>query len=213
MTYHRIGIYPNLPALVSLREEREPVIDEIIVTDGPRAPADAELYRVVAAVRAGSASAAKRLEQMLAASPSAAIEPYFDLAAAQLRQKRYDAAEKTTQLILARVPEQPLALELLALARGAGGKRDDAIELLRKAAKLDPERAETQYNLGLQLAARGDRSEAAKAFERAITLRPNFVAAWIHLGDVREGKDASAAYERALAIDPNSKRAADALKR
>ncbi|HEX3583094.1 MAG TPA: tetratricopeptide repeat protein, partial [Thermoanaerobaculia bacterium] len=212
MTDHRIGIYPNLPALVSQREEREPVIDDIIVTDGPRAPADAELYRVVAAVRAGSSSAAKKLEEILAVNPSAAVEPYFDLATAQLRQRRYADVEKTVQLILARVPDQPLALELLGLARAAEGKRDEAIELLRKAAKLDPDRVETQYNLGVQLAARGDKDEAAQAFERAIAGRPNFVAAWIHLGDLREGKDASAAYERALAIDPNSKRAAEGLE-
>ncbi|HEY2322765.1 MAG TPA: tetratricopeptide repeat protein [Thermoanaerobaculia bacterium] len=208
MTDHRIGIYPNLPALVSPREERDPLIDEIIVTDNA---AQADLYRVVAAVRVGSTSAAKKLEQMLAANPSSAIEPYFDLATAQLRERRYDAVEKTAQLILARVPDQPLAVEFLGLARGAEGKRDEAIELLRKAAKLDPDRVETQYNLGLQLAAKGDKDEAARAFERATAARPNFVAAWIHLGDVRQGKDASAAYERALAIDPNSKRAAGAL--
>lgn len=209
MTDHRIGIYSNLPALVSPREEREPVIDDIIVTEG----VERELYRVVAAARIGSTSAAKKLEEMLAANPPTAIEPYFDLATAQLRQKRYDAAEKTVQLILARAPDQPFATELLGLARGAEGKRDEAIELLRKAARLDPERVETQYNLGLQLAAAGQKDEAAAAFERALAGRPNFVAAWIHLGDVREGKDASAAYERALAIDPGSKRAAEALER
>lgn len=206
MTDHRIGIYPNLPALVSPREERDPIVDDIIVTDGSRAPADAELYRVVAAVRAGSASGAKKLEEMLAANPSTAVEPYFDLAVVQLREKRYDAVEKTVQLILSRVPDQPLAIEFLGLARGAEGKRDEAIELLRKAAKLDPDRPETQYNLGVQLMASGQREEAAKAFERAVAARPNFVAAWIHLGDLREGKDALAAYERALSIDPNSKR-------
>ncbi|HEX7190185.1 MAG TPA: tetratricopeptide repeat protein, partial [Thermoanaerobaculia bacterium] len=125
----------------------------------------------------------------------------------------YEDVEKTAQLILARVPDQPLALEFLGLARGNEGKRDEAVELLRKAAKLDPDRVETQYNLGLHLAARGDRDEAAKAFERAIAGRPNFVAAWIHLGDLREGKDAIAAYERALEIDPGSTRAAESLAR
>lgn len=232
MTDHRIGIYPNLPALVSPRAEREPIIEDIEVTDGARAPADAELYRVVAAVRAGSPSAAKKLEQLLSREQGAgsreprpsdsqlptprslpAIEPYFDLATAQLRQKRYADVEKTVQLILDRVPDQPLALEFLGLARGNGGKRDEAIELLRKAARLDPDRVETQYNLGLHLAARGDREEAAQAFERAIAGRPNFIAAWIHLGDLREGKDAVAAYERALQIDPSSKRAAESLVR
>jgi Tfp pilus assembly protein PilF len=214
MTDHRIGIYPNLPALVSPREEREPIIDDIIVTDGV-APAilPADLYRVVAAVRAGSTSGAKKLEQMLAASPSIAVEPYFDLATAQLRERRYDAVETTAQLILSRVPDQPLAIEFLGLARAAEGKRDEAIELLSKAAKLDPDRVETQYNLGVQLTAAGRREEAAAAFQRAVAGRPNFVAAWIHLGDISAGKDASAAYERALAIDPSSKRAAEGLAR
>ena len=214
MTDHRIGITPNLPALLSPRDEREPVIENIEIADGPRAPPDAELYRVVASVRAGSASAARRLEQLLSAKPSPDIEPYFDLAAAQLRQKRYAEVEKTAQLILERVPDQPLALEFLGLAKADQGHRDEGIELLRKAAKLDPQRVETQYNLGLQLAARGDRDEAAACFERAIGGRPNFVAAWIHLGDLRGDSDgAVAAYRRALEIDPNSTRAKDSLAR
>ena len=107
-----------------------------------------------------------------------------------------------------------MALEWLGLARADQGHRDEAIELLRKAVKLDPVRVETQYNLGLQLAARGDRDEAAAWFERAIAGRPNFAAAWIHLGDVRGTTDAAvAAYRRALEIDPTSARAYVSLAR
>lgn len=212
MTDHRIGIYPNRAALTAPRDERDPQLDELLVTDGARAPADAELYRVVAAARAGSNAAARKLEQLLTATPSSAAEPYLDVAAAQLRQKRYAEAEKTARLILSRVADHALALELLALARGAQGERDEAIDLLRRSAQLDPTRAEPHYDLGLQLAARGDRAGAAAELERAIALRPNFVAAWLQLGRVRDDPAAKrAAYERALQIDPRSKAAAAAL--
>jgi len=213
MTDHRIG-RTSAPDLLSPREEREPVIENVELLDPRRAPPDAELYRVVAAVRTGSRSAARRLEQLLDAKPSADIEPYFDLAAAQLRDHRDAGVEKTARLILARAPDHPLALEWLGLARGNLGFPDEGIELLRKAAKLDPARVETQYNLGLRLEARGNREEAIAAFDRALAGRPNFVLAWLHLGAVRgHADDAVAAYRRALAIDPTSARAYVALAR
>jgi Tfp pilus assembly protein PilF len=207
MTDHRIGIVRDAAKLLAPREEREPAIDDIELDD--------PLYRAVAAVRAGSAAAVTRLEEQLTKKPSPEIEPYFDLAAAQLRQKRYDVVEATARLILARAPDQPLALEWLGLARANRGFRDEGIELLRKAAALDPQRVETHYNLGLQLAARGDRDEAIRAFERAVAGRPNFVLAWYHLGNARaaagERDKAVAAWQRALAIDPNFSRAARAI--
>jgi Flp pilus assembly protein TadD len=203
MTDHRIGIVRDAAKLLAPREEREPAIADIVLDD--------PLYRAVAGVRAGSTSAARQLEKLLAAKPSPDVEPYFDLAAAQLRQKRYAEVEKTARLILARVPEHPLALEWLGLARINQGFRDEGLALLRKAAALDPRRVETQYNLGLYAA--GD--EAIQAFERAVAGRPNFVLAWFHLGNARaaagERDAAVAAWRRALAIDPNFTRAAAAL--
>jgi predicted CXXCH cytochrome family protein len=213
MTDHRISRGPFGAELLAAREEREPLIENIEIIEPGLSPVEAELYRVVASVRAGSGSAALRLEQLLAAAARPDIEPYFDLAAAQLRQKRAEAVEKTARLILERVPDHPLALEWLGLAQAGTGDRDAALETLRKAAKLDPDRVETQYNLGLHLAARGDRDEAAACFERALAGRPNFVLAWIHLGDVRTGDAAIAAYRRALEIDPSSSRAYVALAR
>jgi Tfp pilus assembly protein PilF len=213
MTDHRISRGPAGPELTAAREEREPVIEGIELPAASLAPAEAEIYRLVASVRSGSSEAAVRLEQVLAAAASPEIEPNFDLAAAQLRQKRSAAAEKTARLILDRHPDDPLALEWLGLAQAASGDRDAAIASLRKAARLDPVRVETQYNLGLQLTARGDRDEAAACFERALAGRPNFVLAWIHLGDIRSGEPAIAAYRRALEIDPTSTRAYVAVAR
>jgi predicted CXXCH cytochrome family protein len=211
MTDHKIARPSDTAALLAPRQEREPAIEDIELSGTDLEPAEKELYRVVAAMRAGSGQdSARRLEQLLAATASPHIEPYFDLAAAQLRQKRAGAVETTTRLILDRVPNHPLALEWLGFSQAS---RDAAIESLREAARLDPLRVETQFNLGLNLAARGDRAEAAGYFERALAGRPNFVLAWIHLGDVRSGDAATAAYRRALEIDPTSTRAYVALAR
>ncbi|MCU1348090.1 MAG: Flp pilus assembly protein TadD [Acidobacteria bacterium] len=212
MTDHKISRRPAA-GLLAPRQEREPVLENIELADADVAPAEGELYRVVAAMRAGSGQdAARRLEQLLAATAPPHIEPYFDLAAAQLRQKRAGAVETTAGLILDRAPNHPLALEWLGFAQ-VPGDGNAAIESLREAARLDPLRVETQFNLGLELAARGDRGEAAACFERALAGRPNFVLAWIHLGDLRGGDAAIAAYRRALEIDPTSTRAYVALAR
>lgn len=199
MTDHKIGLFPRVADLLAPREERDPVIEEVTVYDRERAPADAALYRVLAATRAESRrapAAAQRLEEILAANPHKEIEPYFDLGAAQLRQRRTAELEKTAQAILARAPNHPLATQWLGLAR-----KD--LDLMRKAAKLDPEMVEIQYNLGLLT--KGE--EAIAAFTRAVEGRPNFVLAWFHLGEAQQGERAIAAYRRALEIDPTFTRA------
>src|SRR5213075_2018267 len=100
---------------------------------------------------------------------------------------RYAEVEATARLILARAPDHPLAIEWLGLARVNQGFRDEGVALLRKAAALDPQRVETQYNLGLHAAG----NEAIQALERAVAGRPNFVLAWFHLGqdEVRAAGD------------------------
>jgi len=213
MTDHRIAITPPGANLLAPRDEREPVVEQIELID-PRPPSDGELYRVVAAARTGSRPAGRKLEQLLDATPRSDIEPYLDLAAALLRERRYADLEKTAKRILTLAPDHPLATEWLGLARADQGFRDEGIALLRKAAALDRSRVETQFNLGLQLQANGDREEAIAAFERALAGRPNFVMAWIHIAELRISRDAAAdAYRHALAIDPRSKRAAEGLRR
>ena len=97
------------------------------------------------------------------------------------------------------------------MARFHLGHRDEGLELLRKASRLDPQQVEIDYNLGLL--AGGD--EGVAAFKRAVAGRPNFVLAWFHLGNARAAagdRDAAiAAWRRALAIDPSFARAAAAL--
>jgi len=194
MTDHRIEKPVAGANLLAPRDERDPSIAEII------APPGAELYRTLAAARAG---------KQVSIPLSQEIEPYFDLGASQLAQKNYAAVEKTARAILARAPDHPLATEWLGMARVHLGHRDEGLDLMRKAAKLDPQQSEFDYNLGLL--AGGD--EAVAAFRRAVAGRPNFVLAWFHLGEAQAGDDAIAAYRRTLEIDPRFTRAYLALAR
>jgi tetratricopeptide (TPR) repeat protein len=67
--------------------------------------------------------------------------------------------------------------------------------------------AEEHNDLGVAYFARGEPSRAAREFDRALALRPDFVRARVNLGDARLAlgrvEDAIAAYEAARAAGPD----------
>jgi Tfp pilus assembly protein PilF len=222
MTDHFIRRTPGGAELLAPLDERDPSIDAVAFHDSSSAPTGSlgELYRVIPLVRASNGAepnSARRLEQLMAAVKPAEIEPYLDLAAAQLRQRRYAQLEQTAMLVLQRAPGHPLALEWLGLARAAqSGNTNEAIAKLTEALQHDDEdRPETEFNLGIFLAGRGRTEEAIAHYERALAARPNLTAAWIRLGQARrecgDVQGAIDAYRRALEIDPTSARARSAI--
>ncbi|MDP9193948.1 MAG: tetratricopeptide repeat protein [Acidobacteriota bacterium] len=221
MTDHYIRRKPGGPELLAPLEERDPSIDGIDFLNVHDTPTGAlgELYRIIPLVRATSgadASAARRLEEVISTAKPPELEPYLDLASAQLRQRRYAQLEKTAALILDRAPGHPLALEWMGIARTAqSGNTEEAIRSLKEALKGDEDRPETEFNLGIFLAGRGRTEEAIVHYERALAARPNLTAAWIRLGTARREcgnlQGAIDAYRRALEIDPTQTRASTAL--
>jgi len=218
MTDHFIRRTPGGPELLAPHEEREPAVDGVEFRDPAHAPTGTlgELYRVIAYVRAfggADAGAVQRLEQLMAELEPSEVEPYLDLAAAQLRQRRYPQLEQTASLVLQKSPGNALALEWLGFARAAqSGNAEDAIRLLTEALRHGgADRPETEFNLGVFLAGRGRTAEAIVHYERALAARPNLVAAWNRLGEARrECGDISGAVEafrRALELDPLRARA------
>src|SRR5262249_56098444 len=140
--------------------------------------------------------------------PTPAAEPYLELAAAQMKAQRFRAAEATLGTLLARSPEDPLALSWQGVARAALGRPQEAEELLRRALDRpgsDP--VEIRFNLGLVLAGEGRAAEAVPLFEAALAARFNLVAAWVHLGAVESRLDhlppAAQCYDRAPPIHPS----------
>lgn len=218
MTDHFIGRKPGGPELVALLEERDPDVDGIDFLYAADAPggALAELYRLIPLLRASASSGVERLERAIDQIKPGEVEPYLDLASAQLRLRRFAQLERTAAAVLERSPGHPLGLEWMGIARAAiRADPNEAIRHLTQVLERDPNRPDTEYNLGLFLAGRGRTNEAIAHYERALAARPNLAAAWVRLGAARrECGDllgASDAYRRALEIEPNHGRALEGL--
>jgi protein O-GlcNAc transferase len=165
----------------------------------------------VRALGGANAEMVLRLEKLMAEVKPAELEPYLDLAAGQLRQRRYAQLEQTAKLILDRSPDQPMAIEWLGWARAALTRRGAAaIPFLEQAARGTP-RPETEFNLGVFLAQNGRTPEAIERYKRALAARPNLTAAWIRLGEAQlecgDRDSAIESFEKALSIDPRNARA------
>lgn len=197
MTDHWIRRTPGGDELLRPLEEREPVITGVEAPDA--------LTRAIALVRAtggAHAAAARALEQLMHAHEPAEIEPWLDLASAQLRQRWWEGLEATTQRILDLDATQELAIEWHAIARAAlTGDTAPAIRALRPL-----ERAEAMFNRGVFLAGREQWTEAIGEYGQSLALRPNNAAAWFRLGQARQEcgdlHGAIEAFRRTLAIDP-----------
>ncbi|HJQ40154.1 MAG TPA: tetratricopeptide repeat protein, partial [Thermoanaerobaculia bacterium] len=198
MTDHLIQRKPSGDPLAPL-EETEPQFSRTEFLYGVKDP----LLLLLPLMRAhgwANANEVNQLQQLLAQAKPKEIEPYFDLAAGLLRQKRYADLEKVVQPI-----DHPLALEWLGIARtGQTGDRSHAIRLIEESLKRDPARAEGEFNLGLFLFGAGRVNDAIAHYQRALALRPNFAAAWLRLAEAQRklGDDAAAAESdrRAAAI-------------
>jgi tetratricopeptide (TPR) repeat protein len=208
MTDHLIQRHPPADLLAPL-EEREPEVSRVEFLYNKN---DDPLLLLVPLVRAhGGANAdeVSRLEQLLEPllkqGKPKEIEPYLDLCAGLLRQRRYADLEKTARLVLERAPDHPLALEWLGIARtGQSGDRKEAIRYIEQSLKRDPSRAEGEFNLGLFLAGDGRMQDAIVHYQRALALRPHFAAAWLRLAEAQRatGDEAGAleSQRRAKAI-------------
>ena len=86
------------------------------------------------------------------------------------------------------------------------GNLDKALATLKEAARLDPQEPEVMANLGLALAHSGRNAEAIHIYERVVEARPDFVEAYVTLGDacgnVYDYKCAIRNYRAALKLRP-----------
>jgi Flp pilus assembly protein TadD len=210
MTDHLIQRRPGGPELLAPLAESEPALTGVRLLDSQMS-ALGEVYRSATVVRAvRSPEAVAYLEKTLATAKPTEIEPWLDLAQGQLGLRRFAEAERALRATLQSHPGNPLALEWLALARAGQGQIDEAIlrlqSLLGSPTPETIDRPEAEFNLGLLLATRDRLSEAEVHLQRALDARPNLVAAWFHLGEVRAGlgrpNEAAACYRRALELDP-----------
>ncbi len=216
MTDHFIG--RSLPSGAQLAElqETKPVLKDLVFTDQQQSTDDggSDVYRAVTMLRLSKFShpaAANQLENLLATLDLSNVEPYLDLTMAQLKQRRYAAAERTAALTLERFPNHPLALEWRGAAFLSLDNSEAAEEQLGKALESKSARAEAHYNLGLLLLGGERAEEAIERLQRAIEIRPNMSLAWFYLGKAQRelGRQEKAveSFQRTLQIEPAHSRA------
>jgi predicted Zn-dependent protease len=127
------------------------------------------------------------------------------------------AAEQAAE-ILKVVPDHPMAILLLAVARRACGDPAFALETLEQLCARQPRSAPAQYELGITLGSLGQGDAAIAALRRAVELNPDMPDAWRALGDhltgIGDAAGADGAYARHLKAatrDPRLLAAAAAL--
>ncbi|MBK8917648.1 MAG: tetratricopeptide repeat protein [Betaproteobacteria bacterium] len=102
-------------------------------------------------------------------------------------------------------PDASAARNLGYLAARAKRWRE-SIHWFQEAVRLQPDDAETRFNLGFSLDQGGDPAGAAEAFAEAVRIRPNLDRAWYGLGMARAAQgrhgEAAAALEEAARLQP-----------
>ncbi len=147
-------------------------------------------------------------------------DPKFALphaALAELYWKRYEQTSEASWTAQAREsalealrldPEQPLVRVALAVVYSGTGRKEEAIEELRRALALQPNNDDAHRQLGEILAERGKIDEAVAEFRQAIELRPNFWANHQSLGKacLQAGRyqEAVTAFQRLTELQPDN---------
>jgi tetratricopeptide (TPR) repeat protein len=100
----------------------------------------------------------------------------------------------------------PLLLRVQAEGLAVAGRYAEAGQLLNRALALAPNDALTITDIGRVLVAENRVEEAIRAFEAAVTVRPDLAGAWLELGSAREylrdDGGALTAYEQARSLAP-----------
>jgi predicted TPR repeat methyltransferase len=148
-------------------------------------------------------------ETQLTVQPPAGDMSLADALALAVRMHRsgeIENAEKIYRRILEVMPEQPDALNFLAMIEMHHGRLDHAIALMQRSLAADPEHGERYNNLGNLLLAAVRVDEAVQAYEEAIARCPETPAGYNNLGIIYRAQgrfDASERlYKRALELDP-----------
>lgn len=143
---------------------------------------------------------------------------WFNRAMALDKLGRWSEAESDLRVYLTKQPEDPQALNYLGYTWADRGERlEEALELIRKAAKLQPGDGFITDSLGWVLFRLHRLEEAESRMREAVRLEPNDPTIHEHLGDVLEAagkrEDAVKVWRRALELDANSKTLPEKIKK
>jgi tetratricopeptide (TPR) repeat protein len=110
----------------------------------------------------------------LRAAHAARVEPLLEQASAFAQAADWPAAEAKCRAALVASPNDPWALNLLAMTRRAAGQLREARAAQELAVAIRPLDAAFVYNLALVCRAQGDVEQALRCCDRALALAPEF---------------------------------------
>jgi len=146
------------------------------IVDDPKYVEAKNNLGVVLAWTGRSAEAAELFREALSERPNYG-EAYVNLGLVLAAQEKYAEAEKEVRLALRLTASNLSALRALGMLEVKLGHGEQAIEILRKVARQQPEFADAHSNLGMALAADGfDLPGALEQLSEAIRLEPRSAA-------------------------------------
>jgi len=107
-----------------------------------------------------------------------------NLATIELQQDKLADAEKHITAALVQSPEDAYNLSTLGYLKFRQEKYDEALDILSRAAKADPNSPEIQNYLGVTLSHKGQRVQAETALRKAIQINPEYASAHNNLAVV-----------------------------
>ena len=195
----------------------------LLVREGETAEAVKYLSRTIA-IRSNDAEAMNEMGEILAnqqqivpathwfkrairANPNY-VETYINLGFLQQNQGETGAAMANYQNAASLEPGGPADDFNLANLAASAYRWDEVMAYLRAAVKAKSEFWQARYQLGIQLAAKGESAEAQSQFSEVIRYRPDFVPGHTELATAlaAQGKmdDALAEFRAALQLDPTN---------
>jgi tetratricopeptide (TPR) repeat protein len=145
------------------------------------------------------------------------VRALFQTGAEYEKMGNFDKAVEAFELLLTIDPDHDGALNFLGYMLADKGVRlNDALTMIQKAVKADPENGAYLDSYAWVLYKLGRYSEALAQIRKAIAKVPNDPVVFEHLGDIHAAlgntKEARDAWQKALAADPGNKGLQEKLK-
>jgi protein O-GlcNAc transferase len=120
----------------------------------------------------------------------------------------FDGADSILKRIIQVDPKNLPALHVLGLIKASQKKYQEAVDLLARAARINPNDASIQYNLAKALIDCGSDRESIPHHKKAVELAPSNPDAWLNYGKtlsfaIRSYDEALVAFDNAISLEPN----------
>lgn len=214
MTDHRIGIYPNHSQLTKpiVKPEHEIIAAELLDPTLSLSDDESNIYKLSAILNSVVTSEyAQILKSLLQRSKYPHVQPYLDLAEAEVALKQYSNALSTLNYTRQKFGSNPRLEELRAVTLLSSNQHSLSEDIFAWLIQQDPEDQDVIYNYALLSYRQQKYDKALALFNKASALNENFSGSRYYSGLVYLKKgdriNAEAQFKSALTIDPGMQRA------